>query len=409
MIFDLIDKLEGLEVVIIAISKADLDLKMGNSIHMMAPVKDQRIAILRGLVGEIGEIGTIDKIGGQMDGYSITDVGVLVNLAIQKCRIRNIHSKSPALVDSDFEEALDEYVPFSLVQARSQESTVDWDKVGGMNVTKTILLKTLKWPTKYPHLFSTSPLRLQTGILLYGHPGCGKTMLASSIAKECGLNYISVKGPELLNKYIGASEKAVRDVFNRARTAAPCLLFFDEFESIASRRGSDNSGVTDRVVNQFLTEMDGAEGLVGVYVLGASTRPDLIDPALLRPGRLDKAILCGMPGDEERIDIMLAIMKTISVEEGVSLEMLSKKTEGYSGADLQGMLYAAQVMAVKERLKETEDLEEEEDIYAPAPTSGTVIQGSISPSVMESHLAVLSKNSVGAKVIGKEVPVISMI
>ena len=157
-------------------------------------------------------------------------------------------------------------------------------------------------------------------LLLYGFPGCGKTLLASAVAKECGLNFISVKGPELLNKYIGASEQSVRELFERASAAKPCVLFFDEFDSIAPKRyvifhqfmnrlltaphrGHDSTGVTDRVVNQMLTQMDGAEGLEGVYVLAATSRPDLIDSALLRPGRLDKALLCNMPTVEERKEV----------------------------------------------------------------------------------------------------------
>ena len=141
--------------------------------------------------------------------------------------------------------------------------------------------------------------------MLFGYPGCGKTLLASAVARECSLNFVSVKGPELLNKYIGASEKSIRDLFERAKAAKPCVLFFDEFDSIAPRRGHDSTGVTDRIVNQLLTEMDGAEGLDGVYVLAATSRPDLIDPALLRPGRLDKSIICGVPNESERLEVRI--------------------------------------------------------------------------------------------------------
>ncbi|KIO34777.1 hypothetical protein M407DRAFT_64085, partial [Tulasnella calospora MUT 4182] len=184
--------------------------------------------------------------------------------------------------------------------------------------------------------------------LLYGFPGCGKTLLASAVAKECGLNFISVKGPELLNKYIGASEKSVRDIFERATAAKPCVLFFDEFDSIAPKRGHDSTGVTDRVVNQMLTQMDGAEGLEGVYVLAATSRPDLIDPALLRPGRLDKSLLCNMPDEEERLEILQALSQKISISDSVSLRALAEETEGYSGADLQAIMYNAHLEVVHE-------------------------------------------------------------
>lgn len=183
-------------------------------------------------------------------------------------------------------------------------------------------------------------------LLLYGFPGCGKTLLASAVAKECGLHFISVKGPELLNKYIGASEKSVRDIFERAAAAKPCVLFFDEFDSIAPKRGHDSTGVTDRVVNQLLTAMDGAEGLDGVYVLAATSRPDLIDPALLRPGRLDKSLICDMPVEEERLEILQAVSRKLDMDPNVQLQVYAEKTEGFSGADLQALVYNAQLEAI---------------------------------------------------------------
>lgn len=181
---------------------------------------------------------------------------------------------------------------------------------------------------------------------MYGFPGCGKTLLASAVAKECGLNFISVKGPEILNKYIGASEKSVRDLFERAQAARPCVLFFDEFDSIAPKRGHDSTGVTDRVVNQMLTQMDGAEGLEGVYVLAATSRPDLIDPALLRPGRLDKSLLCDMPNAQDRLEIMQACARKIAMSADVDLQDYVDETEGYSGADLQAVVYNAHLECI---------------------------------------------------------------
>ncbi|EDU41823.1 peroxisomal biogenesis factor 6 [Pyrenophora tritici-repentis Pt-1C-BFP] len=230
--------------------------------------------------------------------------------------------------------------------------------VGGHIVREIVLLETLQYPTTYAPIFAKCPLRLRSGLLLYGYPGCGKTLLASAVAGECGLNFISVKGPEILNKYIGASEKSVRDLFERAEAARPCVLFFDEFDSIAPKRGHDSTGVTDRVVNQLLTQMDGAEGLSGVYVLAATSRPDLIDPALLRPGRLDKSLLCDMPDVEERIDILRAVTRKLhlapsvleSGPEGKNLRDIALRTEGYSGADLQAVVYNAQLEAIHDVL-----------------------------------------------------------
>jgi peroxin-1 len=184
-------------------------------------------------------------------------------------------------------------------------------------------------------------------------------LLASAVAGECGLNFISVKGPEILNKYIGASEKSVRDLFERAEAAKPCVLFFDEFDSIAPKRGHDSTGVTDRVVNMLLTMMDGAEGLSGVYVLAATSRPDLIDPALLRPGRLDKSLICDMPNAEDRLDILKAVTTQLKLDPAVlharngsaqSLEEVARRTDGYSGADLQAVMYNAHLDAIQDVL-----------------------------------------------------------
>lgn len=250
----------------------------------------------------------------------------------------------------DFTQAQDGFTPLSLRDVKLEKSSVAWSDIGGLVETRRVLRETLEWPTKYAAIFASCPLRLRSGLLLYGYPGCGKTLLASAVAKECGLNFISVKGPEILNKYIGASERSVRDLFDRAQAAKPCVLFFDEFDSIAPKRGHDSTGVTDRVVNQMLTQMDGAEALDGVYVLAATSRPDLIDSALLRPGRLDKSLLCDMPTLEDRVDIMKAIARKVHLHPEVDLEKWASRTEGFSGADLQALLYNAHLEAIHESI-----------------------------------------------------------
>ncbi|GAC99919.1 hypothetical protein PHSY_007522 [Pseudozyma hubeiensis SY62] len=262
----------------------------------------------------------------------------------------------------DFTQAQDGFTPLSLRDVKLEKSSVAWSDIGGLVETRRVLRETLEWPTKYAAIFASCPLRLRSGLLLYGYPGCGKTLLASAVAKECGLNFISVKGPEILNKYIGASEKSVRDLFDRAQAAKPCVLFFDEFDSIAPKRGHDSTGVTDRVVNQMLTQMDGAEGLDGVYVLAATSRPDLIDSALLRPGRLDKSLLCDMPGEEDRLDIMKAIATKVHLHPEVRLDEWAKRTDGFSGADLQALLYNAHLEAIHESINAVDagDKKEEE-------------------------------------------------
>lgn len=305
-------------------------------------------------------------IAGETDGYMPGDLNLLISRARNEAIMRSLTDitgdaevNAVPLGRVDFENALKGFTPASLRNVTLQSSTTTFESIGGLTDTRQVLLETLQYPTKYAPIFAQCPLRLRSGILLYGYPGCGKTLLASAVAGECGLNFISVKGPEILNKYIGASEKSVRDLFERAQAAKPCILFFDEFDSIAPKRGHDSTGVTDRVVNQLLTLMDGAEGLSGVYVLAATSRPDLIDPALLRPGRLDKSILCDFPNPEERVDIIRAIGKKAKLSEAVlksdeDLAEIAKRTDGFSGADLQALISNAQLEAIQDVLKDTE-------------------------------------------------------
>ncbi|KAF5134161.1 Peroxisome biosynthesis protein PAS1 [Metarhizium anisopliae] len=295
---------------------------------------------------------------GLTDGYMPGDLSVLVSRARNEAIIRSIAESPSDATDGavrlsrvDFDHALKGFTPASLRNVPLQSSTTTFKSIGGLQETRRVLLETLEYPTKYAPIFAQCPLRLRSGLLLYGYPGCGKTLLASAVAGECGLNFISVKGPEILNKYIGASEKSVRDLFDRAQAAKPCVLFFDEFDSIAPKRGHDSTGVTDRVVNQLLTQMDGAEGLSGVYVLAATSRPDLIDPALLRPGRLDKSLLCDLPSLEDRLDIIKALFQKVRLSSELTdsddgLTEIARRTDGFSGADLQALVSNAQLEAI---------------------------------------------------------------
>ncbi|KAL8713615.1 MAG: hypothetical protein Q9220_002477 [cf. Caloplaca sp. 1 TL-2023] len=312
-------------------------------------------------------------IAGRTDGYMPADLALLVSRAKSEALIRLVAvdgddytESSTTITQEDFDNALEGFTPATLRNVPLQSSKTTFDSIGGLKATRKTLLETLQYPTLYAPIFAQCPLRLRSGILLYGYPGCGKTMLASAVAGECGLNFISVKGPEILNKYIGASEKSVRDLFERAESARPCVLFFDEFDSIAPKRGHDSTGVTDRVVNQLLTQMDGAEGLSGVYVLAATSRPDLIDPALLRPGRLDKSIICDLPDLGDRFDILTAISRKLRMEPAIlsssqrqSLHEVAQRTDGYSGADLQAVVYNAHLEAIHDELGDRENVEME--------------------------------------------------
>ena len=305
------------------------------------------------------------ELAGQTDGYMPGDLLLLVSRARNEALISTLRAEphlagnpSIRIGKEHLQRALNGFTPASLRNVTLQSSKTTFGSIGGLHETRKILLETLQYPTTYAPIFAQCPLRLRSGLLLYGYPGCGKTLLASAVAGECGLNFISVKGPEILNKYIGASEKSVRDLFERAESARPCVLFFDEFDSIAPKRGHDSTGVTDRVVNQLLTQMDGAEGLSGVYVLAATSRPDLIDPALLRPGRLDKSLICDLPSLTDRLDILQALSKKLKVSPEVlstsnrheTLLNIAHRTEGYSGADLQAVVYNAHLEAIHDVL-----------------------------------------------------------
>ncbi|AGO11107.1 AaceriAFR371Wp [[Ashbya] aceris (nom. inval.)] len=304
------------------------------------------------------------------EGYSPADLETLVDKIFHETLCR-ADPGSPLVADrATFDQAFQGYTSASLRGIKLQKSTgVRWSDIGALDSAKRLLLETLEWPTRYAPIFSQCPLRLRSGILLYGYPGCGKTMLASAVAQQCGLNFITVKGPEILNKYIGASEQSVRDLFEKAQAAKPCVLFFDEFDSIAPKRGHDSTGVTDRVVNQMLTQMDGAEGLDGVYVLAATSRPDLIDSALLRPGRLDKSVLCGMPSAAERAAILRAIVTSgaIALAPNVNLAEIAERAAGFSGADLQGMCYNAYLKAVHRALHARPTTRPRDPTSAPPP------------------------------------------
>ncbi|KAI8379654.1 P-loop containing nucleoside triphosphate hydrolase protein [Radiomyces spectabilis] len=359
--------------------------------HLNPPNRDERKEILRSIMADGPEILTkslprIDlvSVASETEGYLAADLKALVERAVHEGAVRSIkkdldaglieqeHTPTFELKQEDFTKARDGFVPSSLRGVKLQSSGVQWSDIGGLNETRKALLETLEWPTKYAAVFSQCPLRLRSG----------------------------VKGPEILNKYIGASEKSVRDLFERAQAAKPCVLFFDEFDSIAPRRGHDSTGVTDRVVNQMLTQMDGAEGLDGVYVLAATSRPDLIDPALLRPGRLDKALLCGMPSFGERLEILEALSHKMTLASDVDLRVYAEKTEGFSGADLQGFLYNAHLEAIhgainidsfRDQQSKTKEASKNED------KSDFIMIGQVSPSSAKAPLTRAEKGQISQR------------
>ncbi len=242
----------------------------------------------------------------------------------------------------DFEEALKEVRPSALREVFIEVPSVHWEDVGGLEEVKKALKESVEWPLKHKDAFEAMGIEPPKGILLYGPPGTGKTLLAKAVATESEANFISVKGPEILSKWVGESERAIREIFTKARQAAPCVIFIDEIDAIAPRRGSvGDSHVLDRVVNQLLTEMDGIQELKDVVVIAATNRPDIVDPSLLRPGRFDRLIYVPPPDEKARLEILKVHTRRVPLADDVDLAEIAKETEYYTGADLAALVREA--------------------------------------------------------------------
>ena len=252
--------------------------------------------------------------------------------------------------NDDFLSALREMDPSAMREVLVESPNVHWDEIGGLADVKQKLIESVEWPLTYAKLFEYMDAKAPRGILLYGPPGTGKTMLAKAVATESQANFISIKGPEFLSKWVGESEKAVRETFRKARQAAPSVVFLDEIDSIAPSRGgaSSDSHVTERVISQILTELDGLESLNSVMVIAATNRPDIIDPALLRPGRFDRLIEIGLPDEQARQQILKIHMAKKPLAADIKVEELAKLTEKYSGADLGAVVNEAVMLAIRE-------------------------------------------------------------
>lgn len=257
---------------------------------------------------------------------------------------------------ADFVSAIAKVQPSSKREGFATIPDVSWSDIGALASVRDELVISILQPIQHPERFAMLGLKMPAGVLLYGPPGCGKTLLAKAIAHESGANFISIKGPELLDKYVGESERAVRQVFQRARASSPCVVFFDELDALAPRRsggsGGDGggNGVSERVVNQLLTEMDGLDARKNVFVIAATNRPDIIDPAMLRPGRLDKLLYVPLPVANDRLSILTAVTKKCRLSDSVSLAEIAQdpKCEGFSGADLSALVREAGIAALRE-------------------------------------------------------------
>ncbi len=345
--------------------------RFDREIEIRPPDKRARKEILQVHVRNmpLAEDVDLDKIAEMTHGYTGADLAALAKEAAMNALRRFIKSgkidlskpiptellKELKVTMADFIEAMKYVQPSLIREIYIEVPEVHWDDIGGLEDVKQQLREAVEWPLKYPEVFEQMGIRPPKGILLFGPPGTGKTMLAKAAATESGANFIAVRGPEILSKWVGESEKAIRQIFRRARQVAPAIIFFDEIDAIAPARGyrHDTSGVTDRIVNQLLTEMDGIEPLTNVVVIAATNRPDILDPALLRPGRFDRLIYVPPPDKKARLEILKIHTRKMPLAEDVDLEVIAEKTEGYTGADLEALCREAAMLAVRENLEKT--------------------------------------------------------
>jgi transitional endoplasmic reticulum ATPase len=311
---------------------------------------DEMARVTHGFVG-----ADLQELGKEAAILAVRRVLPEINMDQTKVPVKTLNKIKVRM--QDFQDALRDVQPSAMREVLVQVPNVKWEDIGGLTGVKEELAEAVEWPLKYSKLFQKGGVKPPKGILMYGPPGTGKTLIAKAVANESEANFISVKGPELISKWVGESEKGVREIFRKARAAAPCVIFFDELDAIAPRRssGEGDNQVTERVVSQLLTEMDGLEELEGVFILGATNRPDIIDEALLRPGRFDKMLQIPSPDKEGRIEILKIHTKDKPLAKDVDILKLAELTEGSTGAELAAISNAASIAAIKHYVKDHGD------------------------------------------------------
>lgn len=317
------------------------DMKMDESVNLFQIARDTH-----GYVGadlsQLALEAALQCIRSNIGNFDVDSEEPIPDEALEKLVVTNDH----------FLHALGCCDPSSLRESKVEVPDVSWDDIGGLEDTKRELQEMVRYPIEHRGLFEKFGMQASRGVLFYGPPGCGKTLMAKAIANECGANFISVKGPELLNAYFGGSEANVRDLFDKARAASPCILFFDEMDSLARARGSGSgsSDTSDRVINQLLSEIDGIGSGKTLFIIGATNRPDILDPGIMRPGRLDQLIYIPLPDRESRISIFKANLRKSPVADDITFEQLADVTEGFSGADITEICQRAAKNAIRDAI-----------------------------------------------------------
>lgn len=349
--------------------------RFDREIEIGIPDREGRLEILnihtRGM--PLAEDVDLPMLAGMTHGYVGADLASLAREAAMRALRKVLPSidledetipsevlNSLEVTQDNFMDAYREMQPSTLREVLLESPNVKWEEIGGLEEPKQELMETVEWPLRYASLYRHMNAVPPKGILLYGPPGTGKTLLAKAVASESQANFISVKGPEFLSKWVGESEKAVRETFRKARQAAPCVIFLDEIDAIAPIRGtSSDSGVTERVISQLLTEMDGLEALHNVVVIAATNRPDIVDPALLRPGRFDRLVFISPPDLEARKEILRIHTKGRPLAEGVDLDKLASKMDNFTGAEIAAVANEAIMLAIRDFVLSGEEPDEE--------------------------------------------------
>ncbi len=344
--------------------------RFDREVEISVPDKTGRLSILKIHTRNmpIEKNVDLDKLASVTHGFVGADLNALAKEAAMVV-LRKVIPKIPTkegeqipeeilkelrISDKDFDEALKVVRPSAMREVLVETPNIKWEDVGGLDKVKQELKEAVEWPLKHPESFKRMGIRPPKGLLLYGPPGTGKTLLAKAVAKESEANFIQVKGPSLLSMWVGESEKGVRKIFERARQVAPCIIFFDEVDSLAGRRGAGGDGgskVADHVLNQILAEMDGIEENSDIVIIGATNRPDILDPAILRPGRFDRILLVGPSEKKGRLEIFKIHTKNMPLAKDVDIQELAEKTDGYVGSDIEGLCREAAMLALRKDIK----------------------------------------------------------
>lgn len=327
--------------------------RFDSEVEIPAPNPSGRLDILTKYLNKLAHKlsdEALKELANVTHGYVASDLANLIHSAALRC----LNENRQEFTEEDVNYALSQVKPSAMREVLIESPNVSWADIGGQEELKFKLKQAIEWPLLYPEKFKKMGIKPPRGILMFGPPGCSKTMIAKALATESKVNFLSIKGPELFSMWVGESERAVREVFRKARQVAPSIIFFDEIDAIGGERSAENGSVKERVLTQLLTELDGVDTLKDVTIVAATNRPDMMDKALLRPGRIDRIVYVSLPDEATRREIFRIKLQKMPVSEEVSLEVLVANTEGYSGAEIQAICHEAALRTLEESFEAKE-------------------------------------------------------